>query len=102
MITIKIDNEEHILKEADEYWINQRINRRREDGLSVCVIVTIIENDVNIQLLTPTCYSSGGGSKPLNMSESRVVDLWNQRGLNRSDFTGGNLIAFIKQLQNLF
>jgi hypothetical protein len=41
MIKIKIGEYERMLVEADEQWINQQINRRRSDGQSICVIVTI-------------------------------------------------------------
>lgn len=101
MIRIRIGDEERELVSADEHWINQQINRRRADGRTVCVRVTVQEGDLNMALSTPTCGPSGGGRRPPRPREKRVFDLWNQRGLNDADFAGGNLVAFLKQLTRL-
>ncbi len=101
MIKIKIGEVERDLSSANESWINQQINRRREDGLSVCVKVIIKENDLDMILSTPTCVSSGGGGRPPRPREKTVFDLWNQRGLSEPDFAGGQLIAFLKQLKRI-
>jgi hypothetical protein len=90
-----------MLENVDEHWINQQINRRREDGLSVCVRVTIKEGDLDMILSTPTCGSGGGGGRPPRPHEKVVFDLWNRRGLNDAHFTGGNLVAFLKQLERI-
>lgn len=100
MIKIRIGEAERELGSAGESWINQQINRRRADGLSVCVKVFIKEGDLDMILSTPTCGSSGGGGRPPWPNERAVFNLWNQRRLNESDFTGGNLIAFLKQLRH--
>jgi len=101
MIKIQIGGEERELDKADEHWINQQINRRREDGRTVCVRVTILEGDLDMVLSTPTCGASGGGSRPPRPGEKEVLDLWNKRGLNKADFAGGNLVAFLKQLKSV-
>ena len=101
MIKIRIGNDEIELANADENWINQQINQRRADGQTVCVRVIINEGDLNIVLSTPTCGASGGGSRPPRPREKEVFNLWNQRGLNDTNFTGGKLVAFLKQLKHL-
>jgi len=101
MIKIRIEDTERDLDSVDESWINQQINRRQADGLSVCVRITIMEGDLDMILSTPTCRSSGGGNRSPRPHEKTVLDLWNQRGLNESDFSGGNLIAFLKQLRHI-
>lgn len=101
MINVKIGEAERDLGSADESWINQQINRRRADGLSVCVRVIVKEGDLDMILSTPTCGSSGGGGRPPRPREKSVFSLWNQPGLNEYDFTGGNLIAFLKQLKHI-
>jgi hypothetical protein len=98
MIKVKIGAEEKDLSSADEQWINQQINMRRGEGQSVCVRVTIQEGGVDIVLATPTCGAGGGGGRRLESQEQKVVDLWIHRGLNDASFTGGNLIAFLKQI----
>lgn len=100
MIKIRIDETEIDISSADESWINQQINRRRADGLSVCVRVIIKEGDLDMILSTPTCASTGGG-RPPRPHEKEVFNLWNERGLNERNFTGGNLIAFLKQLKHI-
>lgn len=102
MIEVKIGEAVSDIRSASEGWINQQINQRKADGLSVCVKVTIKEEGLDMVLLTPTCPSGGGGSRPPRNREQKLFDLWNKRGLNRPDFTGGNLVAFLKQLKNAF
>lgn len=99
MIRIRIGDEERELASADEHWINQQINRRRADGQSVCVRITVHEGDLDMVLTTPTCGTSGGGGRPPRPREKEVFELWNQRGLNDVNFTGGNLVAFLKQIK---
>jgi hypothetical protein len=101
MIKIRIGEVEKELSGADASWINQQINQRRADGLTVCVRVIIKEGDLDMILSTPTCGASGGGGRPPRPCEKTVFDLWNQRGLNDADFTGGNLVAFLQQLKNI-
>ncbi|OGP92306.1 MAG: hypothetical protein A2156_15470 [Deltaproteobacteria bacterium RBG_16_48_10] len=101
MIRIRIGDVERELGSADENWINQQINRRQADGLSVCVRVIVKEGDLDMILSTPACGPSEGGSRPPRSSEKTVFNLWNQRGLSEPDFTGGNLIAFLKQLRHI-
>ena len=101
MIKIRIGEEEKVLGSVDESWISQQINRRRADGLTVCVRVIVKEGELDMILSTPTCEASGGGGRPPRPREKTVFDLWNQRGLNDADFTGGNLVAFLKQLKHI-
>ena len=93
MFRIRIGDMEREIACADESWINQQINRRRADGQVVCVRVNIKKNDLNMGLSTPSCGPTGGRGRPPNNCEKRVFDLWDQRGLNNVDFTGGQLCA---------
>ena len=100
MISIKIGETERTLEEATPDWINQQINRRRSDGASICVSVRIRCPGIDMALSTPGCPGTTGGRSP-NRDERRVFQLWDDRGLNEEDFTGGNLVAFLRQLQDL-
>ena len=103
MVTIRIGDDERIIRsksEIEEAWINQQINRRNKDHLQVCVRVTIEYEDVRVTLITPTCRPGGGGGQ-LNQKEEALLELWKKQGLNRQDFTGGNLIAFLRHLSML-
>lgn len=98
MIRVSIGDMEREINAVDEAWINQQINRRRGAGLEVCVKVTISDDEVDLILSTPSCPNQGGGSRPLRGRENHIVELWSKRHLSESDFSGGNLIAFLKQL----
>lgn len=99
MIRIRIGEEERDYASADEHWINQQINRWRADGQAVCVRVTVQKAGLDMVLSTPTC-ATGGGGRPPRPQEKQVFELWDQRGLNDASFTGGNLIAFLRQLKS--
>lgn len=98
MVTIRIGESERQLSEADASWINQQINRRRGDNLPVCVRVTIVTNELNMVLTTPTCSGSAGGGRAPKPKEQEVFELWAKRRLNEASFTGGDLVAFLRQL----
>ena len=100
MNRIRIGTNERPLAEATESWVNQQIDQRRRDGQSVCVQVFLDEGGVNIILATPTCTSSGGGGRPPTAKEQELFDLWNRRHLNQQNFTGGDVVAFLKQLRH--
>lgn len=101
MVTIKIGESERALTDAEPSWINQQINRRREEGVSVCVRVTIKTQELNILLATASCAGSGGGGRAPNRDEHAVLELWQKRGMHQPDFNGGNLVAFLRQLEGL-
>ncbi len=101
MVKVIIGEVEKELGSTDESWINQQINRRRADGQSVCVRVIVEEGDMNMMLSTPTCKPSGGRGRHPRPNERTILSLWNQAGLDKHDFTGGNLTAFLKQLKHI-
>lgn len=99
MIRVRIEDVERELSSVSENWVNQQINRRRADGQSVCARVIIRQDQLNMTLSTPG-YPKGSGGRPPNRYEEQVFDLWGKRGLNKEQFTCGNLIAFLKQLKS--
>ncbi|MEW6168640.1 MAG: hypothetical protein AB1651_13225 [Pseudomonadota bacterium] len=98
MIRVKIGNEERDYGAADPQWINQSLNGHRGNGGSPCVRVTVRGDDVDMVLTTAACPKGGGGRVP-TQRERELFDLWDKRGLNEPQFTGGNLVAFLKQLR---
>jgi hypothetical protein len=98
MIEIQIAGSKKSIDEDYENWINQQINNRRKDGQIICVRVFIKEEHLNLILSSPECPPIRG-SRPLQAKEKAIVDLWNKCKLNTSDFHGGNLIAFLKQVR---
>ncbi len=100
-VTVQIGNETRDLDDATESWINEQIDRRRRDGASICITVRIQLPGVDLRLDTPACGGGSGGGRQPNSSEQQIINLWNERKLNSSDFSGGNVVAFVKQLRRL-
>jgi hypothetical protein len=98
MIQVQIGNEKKNLEDVQPRWSNEQLARRRKDNPRVCVRVWIRKSQVDIVLSTPDCPPLGGGDGSLNPREQEIYDLWKKRGLNEPDFTGGNLIAFLRQI----
>lgn len=99
-ITVRIGDETRSFVDASESWINQQVNRRQAEGQNVCAEVSIATSGLNLRLATPGC-GSGGGGRPPTANERAVLELWSKLGLLSSDFTGGNLVAFLNQLRRL-
>jgi hypothetical protein len=97
MIMVRIGNTEKELRDVRESWINEQLKRRRRDEGYICVQVIIDKPPLNMVLSTPNCSGNGGG-RPPNTREQEVFDLWERHKLSSSDFTGGNLVAFLKQI----
>ncbi len=100
MISIRIAGVVRKDGEIDAQWINQEINRRRADGQSPCVIVTINDGDVNMTLSTPNCSGGAGGGRAPNRHEQELFDLWAKLKLNTLDFASGQVVAFYNHLRH--
>jgi hypothetical protein len=102
MIRIRINGEERQYDAGIEPWINQQINRRQADNRIICTEVTIHNDPLNMLLRTPGCETSAlgrGGNRPPTAQEQSIYDLWGSLGLNDPRYTGGQLVAFLKQLR---
>jgi len=99
MIIVHIGPHKKDIEEIEESWIHQQINRRREDGLSVCVRVSIRHASANVLLSTPNCPTSGRRLLSPNPQENKIIDLWKKCGLKQSDFNSQGLVAFLKQIR---
>jgi hypothetical protein len=98
-IRVKIGPIEKDIADVDPSWINEQINRRREAEASVCVQVSIERDSVRLHLATSNCPHSRGSSRPLTTQENEILSLWKKLHLNEDSFTGGNLIAFLRQIR---
>ncbi len=98
MIRVRIGDSERELSSVSENWINQQINRRKADGLSVCARVIIKDSNLNMSLSSAGCPQSATRGRTPNRNEQEIFDLWEKRGMNNPDFHGGNLVAFLKQI----
>lgn len=103
MVTLTIGGAQRDMdsrSDLDESWITSQVNGRRADGEQVCVWVRVRTGGLDLTLASAGC-GGGGGGRRLTPDEQRLVDLWVERGLSRSDFTGGNVVAFLNQLFRL-
>ena len=101
MIEVQIGEIKRRENEADESWVNQQINKRRFDNQTVCVRVFIKEGNLDFILSSPECPSIGRPkTTPLTKQEQVILNLWEKFKLDTNDFSGGNLISFIKQVHN--
>ena len=97
MIKVRIGDFEKELSDVREAWINEQISRRRRERQSICAQVTIDKPPLHMVLSTPGCGGSGAW-RPPNSQEQRILELWGKHRLNRTEFTGGNLIAFLRNV----
>lgn len=101
MISVKVGNDEKPLEDTSPDWIVQQIERRRRDGIAVCVVVSIRTADLNMHLSTPECAGSAGSGRPPNAKERAVLALWQKYGLNEAGFAPGHVVAFLVQLKRV-
>lgn len=101
MIKVSIDGTEKIDQEIDERWINQQINKRNVEGITPCVRVSIFENGVDLVLSSKSCKGTSSGEANFTIRQKRIIDLWTKNHLDKDEFSGGNLNAFLKQMRSL-
>lgn len=103
MIRVSINGEERVYYGGIESWITQQIDSRRADNRIICVVITVNQDPVNLILRTQGCAPDAGGRgsfRPLREREEDIFALWSRHHLDAPHFTGGNLVAFLKQLRN--
>tara|TARA_R110000782_G_scaffold166829_15_gene258814 strand:- start:2439 stop:2744 length:306 start_codon:yes stop_codon:yes gene_type:complete len=100
MIRIKVGTFDYDLKDLNEGELIKQVIERRKDNVPVCVQVTIKTGNLNMILATPDC-ASGGGNRPPTDEEKSIYDLWDKFSLGSKDYSPGNLIAFLKQIQSM-
>lgn len=97
MISVKIGGQERQLihtHDLDESWVRQQMS-----DATACVVVRIDTETVKLVLATASCPATEGVARRLRPGEQRVVDLWNDRGLNGGKVRPGQAIAFFAQLE---
>lgn len=98
MFTITIGGLQRSSGELTESWVNQQVNKRRREGKEVCVRLSVN----GITLTSCGCPPTGGrGGGTLSRMQKRIIQLWRKHGLDECEFTGGNVVAFLKQLSNI-
>lgn len=100
VVTVHIGSTALHPQDVNEGWLNQQINRRRTDGATVCVQVQIQHGGINMRVSTPDCPTGSSHRLP-TPQEQRILDLWDKLGLNGAAFAGGNVVAFLRQLERV-
>lgn len=97
MITVRIGTDERQCP-VDPNWVNQQIKGRRESGGTPCVRVTISGSGLDMMLASPGCGGGSGGGRPPTQQEREIFSLWSKHRLDQEKFSGGELVAFLKQV----
>lgn len=101
-VKIRIGNQELDLAQADKHWIISQIRDQQSDNGSVCVQIIIEKGDVNLRLCSGGCpVVKGIGGRPPNQYELRIFDLWDKHGGKHGHLGGGEIVAFLDQLQRI-
>ncbi len=100
MSSVTIGGEKRPLDKASPSWITEQIERRRRDGIAVCVMVDIKISGLDFRLATPECSRTGGGRLP-KANEKPILDLWEKCGLNEAGFAPGRVVEFLTRLRRL-
>ena len=101
MIRVSVNGAERDNREVTVPWLREHIEPMRNQGLPVCVKVTIESGEIDMILSTPSCASLGSGNRPPRPKEKEIFELWDKRGLNSDNFNVGQLNAFLNQIKNL-
>ena len=101
MSTIRIGADTRRLEDVDESWITQQVGNRQREGSGICVEVRIRADALDLLLATPACGPGTGGGRRPRPNEIEIIELWNRLGLGSEEFSGGNVVAFVKQLRRI-
>jgi hypothetical protein len=102
MIVIKIGTSERRDRDIDARWITDQVNARRGEGKKICVLFNINCGDVNLNLPSKDCSTSGGGGrrKP-NAKEEIILDEWRKKGIPEHDVNPGMVVSFWEFVKRL-
>jgi hypothetical protein len=85
----------------EEGWVMYHMRAHPMDADRRGVHVRIDAPSITLNLSAGEPSSGGTIERRMTAAESRVVDLWQERGLDRPDFRSGQLVAFLHQLYDV-
>ena len=100
-VQITIGDETLTYAQASKDWINKSFAHAKQEGYVPCVRVQILEPGIAMGLITPNCASVGGGGGTLSAAQKEIHEAWIRHHLSSTHYTGGNLIAFLNELERL-
>ena len=86
---------------VEESWVVFHMRTSAVDPAPPGVHVRIAAPSLGLNLSAGEDASAHRFGRALSRLESRVLELWQQRGLDRPDFRSGQLVAFLHQLCDL-
>lgn len=99
-VRISIGDETRTFRAATKDWINKLFAHAHAQGILPAVIVQIDQPGLVLGLATPGAGRGGGGGL-LSASQNNIVDAWLRHHMGSNKYTGGNLIAFLNDLERL-
>lgn len=93
--SIKIDGQEFALGDLSESELLAHVNRRRSDGVRVCVLVKLETHCGDVWLGSGHCQKYPG-SPPTHVCHVHWSGEWARLGLNAPDFDANALHTFVK------
>jgi hypothetical protein len=100
-ISVSFGNVQRSNDDITAGWIAEQQHSRERAGVPVCAIVRVQGPDVNVSLSAGDCGPAGGGGRQPNPRELEILELWRRLHLGGTDFSPGNLQAFVKQTMRL-
>ncbi len=102
MITVTIGGMSFPVDKVSEGWVNQMIADAKKRGVPLCIQVSVQTDAARVNLATPGCGGvGGGGGRPPNPTEQRIIDAWMRKGLQQSQFTPGDFRSFLNELARI-
>ena len=101
-VSISIGDETRTFQTATKDWINKLFAQAHKRGARPMVVVRIDQPGLVLGLATPGAGAgAGGGGGVLSAAQNSLVDAWLRHRMGSSKYTGGNLIAFLNDLERL-
>lgn len=85
----------------EESWVTFHMRPDTVDAGRRGVHVRIDAPSIKLNLSAGEPLGGGALERRMTPAESRVMDLWQERGLDRPDFRSGQLVAFLHQLYDV-
>jgi len=99
-VSITVGDETRSYASATKDWINKAFSLAKRQGFLPSVTIQINQPGLVLGLATPSAARGGGGGV-LTPLQNRIVEAWMRHHMSSDSYTGGNLIAFLNDLERL-
>ena len=98
MITVRIGSESKNLKEIDRVWLHNEIERRRSEGRSIEIEITVDKSPVKLGFSIPGIFSSDTKPERLPLESRNVIRLWERYNFNEKNLDPAKLFSFLSDI----